>query len=249
MSSSGATKGTDNMRREPIFRRRRLPHWDFPNATYFITACLEGSIPARGLADLDQFRESLEAKPCPEGLTEEDWETQKLKMLFARFDHWIDDEPAVRYLEDERLAEQVRGSLYHFAGERYDLIAYVIMASHFHWVFRPTREWSEEVYAEDDDRTPRQRIMHSIRSYTAKECNRLLGRTGVFWQVESYDHCVRDDAELQRIIEYVEQNPVKAGLAVKPQEWRSSSAHDRALWGMPIGEVLLPNRGGARAPE
>jgi hypothetical protein len=37
---------------EEKFRRRRLPHWDLSGATYFITACLAGSIPAQGLLDI-----------------------------------------------------------------------------------------------------------------------------------------------------------------------------------------------------
>ena len=52
-----------------------------------------------------------------------------------------------------------------------------------------------------------------LKGYTAREANRLLGRTGQpFWQGESYDHWVRDETEFIRIIAYIENNPVKAGL-------------------------------------
>jgi hypothetical protein len=44
----------------------------------------------------------------------------------------------------------------------------------------------------------------------------MLGRQGDFWQHESYDHVVRDEAELARIVEYVRLNPARAGL---PGEW------------------------------
>ena len=60
--------------------------------------------------------------------------------------------------------------------------------------------------------------MHSLKSFTGNECNRLLGRGSAFWQDESYDHWVRDDDELHRIIDYVESNPVKAGLVNKSTE-------------------------------
>jgi len=40
---------------------------------------------------------------------------------------------------------------------------------------------------------------------------------------------VRDDAELERIVAYINANPVKAGLAPSPHEWLYSSAHDRFL--------------------
>ena len=54
--------------------------------------------------------------------------------------------------------------------------------------------------------------MQSLTGYTAWKANRLLGRSGAFWHHESYDHAVRNVSEWQRIITYVLNNPVKAGL-------------------------------------
>ncbi|MEW5986568.1 MAG: hypothetical protein AB1791_08050 [Chloroflexota bacterium] len=58
-----------------------------------------------------------------------------------------------------------------------------------------------------------------MKGYTAGQANLLLERTGAFWQHESYDHYVRDAAELERIVAYVVNNPVKAGLVTDWQEW------------------------------
>jgi hypothetical protein len=81
-----------------------------------------------------------------------------------------------------------------------------------------------------DELSPLAKIMHSLKSYTANEGNRILGRRGKgFWQPESYDHWIRDDDELERIVEYIAMNPVKAGLAVRPSDWFFCSAHDRLL--------------------
>ena len=90
--------------------------------------------------------------------------------------------------------------------------------------------------------------MHSLKSFTANECNKILKQKGVFWQDESYDHWVRDDDELLRIIEYIELNPVKAGLAKSAAEFIFSSAHDRAAWGIKAGEPLIPPRGAGFQP-
>src|SRR5690349_18123632 len=120
-----------------LFRRRKLPHWDVDGATYFVTSCLEGSLSARGYAALARYRQELDERPAPAGIGKADWEVQRHKLLFARFDEWVDRWPAVKYLEDSRLAEEVRTSLYYFAGQRYHLLAYVVMPSHFHCVFRP----------------------------------------------------------------------------------------------------------------
>ena len=54
-------------------------------------------------------------------------------------------------------------------------------------------------------------------------------RTGAFWQHESYDHWVRDDDELERVVAYINANPVKAGLADRPCDFSWCSAHDRYL--------------------
>lgn len=61
----------------------------------------------------------------------------------------------------------------------------------------------------------------------------------MFWQDDSYDHVVRDDQELLRIVEYVEQNPVKAGLALRAEAWRWSSAADRMMRNSVPGAFLL----------
>jgi REP-associated tyrosine transposase len=62
--------------------------------------------------------------------------------------------------------------------------------------------------------------MKSLKGFTAWECNRALGRKGTFWQQESYDHVIRDSAEFQRIVRYVLNNPVKAGLVKDWREWK-----------------------------
>lgn len=64
--------------------RRRLPHWDMPGAAYFVTTCLDGSIPARGLLDIERFALDLRKTPKPDGCDDEDW----------RIHHWKNVRPA-----------------------------------------------------------------------------------------------------------------------------------------------------------
>src|SRR5437588_13011705 len=121
------------MAAEEVIRRRDLPHWDVPHAAYFITGCLEGSIPARGLLDRNTYRAELKHRPRPEDKTEQEWTVEQWKRGFARAERWLDQNPAVRHLEDPRAARIVVDTFYHFAGERYDLLAFVVMPSHYHW--------------------------------------------------------------------------------------------------------------------
>ncbi|PIW20573.1 MAG: hypothetical protein COW33_01770 [Anaerolineae bacterium CG17_big_fil_post_rev_8_21_14_2_50_57_27] len=65
-------------------------------------------------------------------------------------------------------------------------------------------------------------ILQSLKRHTARQSNLILSRSGAFWQDESYDHIVRDQAELERIIKYVLYNPVKAGLIDDWKKWKWS---------------------------
>jgi type I restriction enzyme R subunit len=224
-----------------LIRHRNLPHWDVDGAPYFVTTCLEGSIPAKGLLDIEEYRSSLKQRARPKDRSEEQWARDCWKQVFARTDYWLDHEPGARHLADARAAQLVVSAMYHFACDRYDLLAFVVMPSHIHWVFQPCGEWVNQLGMAAEKRTPRQRIVHGLNGFTGSACNRLLNRHGDFWQHESYDHWVRDSEELERIIHYVEANPVKAGLAMAPEEWPFSSAAARQGIGIRIG-MPLPRR-------
>ncbi len=92
-----------------------------------------------------------------------------------------------------------------------DRCAFVVMPNHVHLLMTPLVDVSG--------------TMQSLKRFTARECNRVLGLTGhTFWQSESYDRLVRDGTEFQRIVRYIETNPVKAGLVATPEEFSWSSA-------------------------
>jgi putative transposase len=226
---------------EGVVRRRVLPHIDVQGKAYFITGCLDGSISAAGLSKIIAFRNRMEKSPKPEELSIQQWEDRKRKLIFKLVDELLDDQPAVRYLDDPRCASIVEQAFLHFANVRYRLFAYVVMPSH-HWLFLPDETWSATLPSQPDGhkkiRTPREAISHSIQSYTANACNRILERTGQFWQIETYDRYVRDEAELFRIIDYIEANPVKAALVDEPMEWKWSSARLRHELGIERGCAL-----------
>jgi len=68
-------------------------------------------------------------------------------------------------------------------------------------------------------------ILHSRKTFTARQANLILGMTGQpFWQRESYDHWIRNDEERARIRRYIRMNPVNARLCKSPEDWKWSSA-------------------------
>src|SRR5215203_3250890 len=102
------------------FRRRQLPHWDVPGATYFVTTCLAGSLPAMGLADLHKYRTELSKRTRPDEIEPDEWDIRIQKLIFSRTDNWLDSEPAVRHLSDQDLAQVVQDALLYHADDRCD---------------------------------------------------------------------------------------------------------------------------------
>ncbi|MCS7470517.1 hypothetical protein NZK35_28020 [Stieleria sp. ICT_E10.1] len=228
---------------EMVFRRRRLPHQDVEGHPVFITACLEGSLSASGLSQIDAYRRELDHRRKPHAMSLADWEHLKQRLLFGFVDNVLDGRSPVESLQDDAQAKIVRDAFLNFADERYTLLAFVVMPSHHHWLFLPNETWSalavkRETGRSGRRRTPREIISHSIQSYTATMCNRARGSTGVYWQHETFDHWARDESETLRIIRYIERNPVKAGLARSPESYAWSSASIRAQLRLQPGQAI-----------
>jgi len=198
------------------FYRRHLPHVQLPGATLFITFRLAGSIPVAVLEQLRDEADLVEAALAriadPEERARQAYLGQR--NMFGKWDAVLDNaQSGPFWLRDPRIAELVASSLHHRDGQVYDLDAFCIMPNHVHVVFTPLSKADGTYHAMSA-------IMHSLKLYTAREANLVLGRKGSFWQHENYDHIVRDEAELRRVILYVVHNPVKAGLVEHWEEWK-----------------------------
>jgi len=110
-------------------------------------------------------------------------------------------------LADHDVAAIVENALLFWDSERYSLIAWVVMPNHVH------------VLIETLPGHPLDRVLHSWKSYTSKQVNALRQRQGSFWRREYYDRYVRDAKHLGDAIRYVHNNPVKAGLVERPEDW------------------------------
>jgi len=237
------------MRFPETVTRRNLPHWYMPGAAQFVTYRLHGSLPRAALEELQSRKEAMLKRKPPPGLSPAQYHERVHKQLFALHDQWLDRSQS-DCLSDPRVAAVIRANLYHHNDAKYHLMAYCVMPNHVHVLFQPvdvatggsavdsakgdTTTGEPPVATmligeQGDEHSPLARIMHNLKSYTAHEANKLLKRTGTFWQAESYDHWVRDDDELERIVDYIRANPVKAGLVERPEHWFWCSCHDRFL--------------------
>jgi REP element-mobilizing transposase RayT len=184
-----------------IRNRGYLPHWQSPHAIYSVIFRLSDSLPASVLDSLHNERDIIFNAIRKAGRELSLSERLNMARLIAdSVDTYLDQGAGSCVLADPRAASIVANALRFFDGERYRLHAWCVMPNHVHGVFEP-----HEGHALD-------KILHSWKSFTANEINKALKRSGTLWQRESYDHLVRDERDFDRAVEYVANNPAKAGL-------------------------------------
>jgi len=184
-----------------------LPHWTKAGAIYAVTFRLADSLPQPVLESWLAERAGIVAHAEQAGRPLTASELDRLRELYSlKVETFLDAGHGACWLRDERVGSMVAESLPHFDGKRFDLLAWCVMPNHAHAVVRPKAGF------ELAD------ILHTWKSRTAKEANRILGRHGEFWQAEYYDHLIRDEQDLVASVEYAYSNPDKAGMPHWP--WR-----------------------------
>ena len=210
------------------YYRRNLPHLQPLGANLFVTCCLEGAIPQSAL---DWYRREKERFIVQSARMPSDRAKAELELQRRWFVHMEaalhKSETGPTWLKDKRVAKLVADALHFHDAKKYRLDAYSIMSNHAHLVFAPLElsEKSDETETEPpgEKRDPEYyslaKILHSIKSFTGHKANEILQREGHFWQHESYDHSIRDHQEWERVVAYVVNNPVKAGLVEQWRDW------------------------------
>ena len=181
------------------FRSRGyLPHLQLDDAIYFITYRLADSLPRHVLENLELEHQALIRQigdmTAVERLTVR-------RAFLRRLNSYLDAGYGQCHLRDERVAQVVVDNWKYFDEERYRLLAWCVMPNHAHVVIH--------LFSGAD----LAKVVMSWKGYSSRVANQILGRSGEpFWYREYYDYCPRNERELQRIIEYVIQNPSKIGL-------------------------------------
>ena len=207
--------------RPKIFYRRNLPHWHPPGAPIFVTWRLKGSLPDSAIKRLRVTHKMLKREAARSNKPIEALNLRINKKLFAMLDDFLDkaaDGPM--WLRQPAIAEMIQNTLLNIYAHLYKLWAYVVMPNHVHALLKPKTNAGAEIKMDD--------VLKRLKGYSAREANNLLRRTGEsFWQTESFDHWPRDEDEFYRIVNYIENNPVKAGLVFVAEDWPWSSAAER----------------------
>ncbi len=198
-----------------VHTRGFLPHVKREGASYFVTFRLADSLPKevllkfecesaerlRRLGDLARRREK-----CA------DSEEEILRDFRRKIERFLDRGVGACHLRRAEIADLVARAMRHFHEARYLLHEWVVMPNHVHAVV-----WPMPNHHLGD-------ILKSWKQFTSRKSKELLGLgREPFWQPESYDHWIRNDAEKARISRYIGHNPVKASLCARPEDWQWSS--------------------------
>ncbi|MBK7937916.1 MAG: transposase [Lewinellaceae bacterium] len=202
----------------PTYYERHLPHWHPPGGTFFITYRLKGSVPKH---IIHEIRETTEQELAAVKRVCQDpsllpGEIRRLQIrYFVLYEQALDtnlNEPY--WLKIPEIGQEIFDSLLFIGKEEADVWAFCIMPNHVHVLL--THKLQQR---------PLYKLLQSHKGFTARQCNKILGRTGAFWQDESYDHVVRKDGEFERIVQYILQNPVKAGMVKNWTDWPLTFLH------------------------
>jgi REP element-mobilizing transposase RayT len=184
------------------YSRGYLPHWDHPGMIQSLNFRLAGSLPA---SVVERWKVELARQP----------ESEATKAIHWRVEEYLDAGHGECWLRRTDIARLTENALLHFDGQRYRLLAWCVMPNHVHAMIE-TREGF-----------PLPDVLHSWKSFIGNQANKLLGRHGEFWQREYLDRYIRNAEHYAQAVAYIEENPVKAGLARVKTDWPWSSAKFR----------------------
>ncbi len=179
--------------------RGYLPHFDGRALPQFISNHLADSVPS---AVIERWRQELDTNHS---------NRDKL-LLQSRIERYADQGYGKAFLRDNRLAEMVQETLLNDDGKKYRLSAWVVMPNHVHLL---AARFEDEILAD---------IMQVFKSVTSHKANKALRRSGQFWMLDYFDRYIRNAKHYKKTIEYIENNPVKARLCARPEDYRFSSA-------------------------
>jgi REP element-mobilizing transposase RayT len=122
----------------------------------------------------------------------------------SKIEAYLDSGAGECWFKRPELAAMVANSLKFWDGQRYRLEAWCVMPNHVHvlfWLF---------------DGESLASILGSWKKFTSRRVNAMVNRRGMLWQDESYDHLIRNEQEFARAVQYIRDNPGKAGLSEWP---------------------------------
>ncbi|MCI0614802.1 transposase [bacterium] len=180
--------------------RGYLPHLELSEGTYFVTFRLMDSLPSSVLTRLKQECFFKKGEQIPNVFLSKDKYHEKIEKL-------LDKGVGECWLRNPDIAKIVVNALKRFDDQQYNLHAWTVMPNHIHVLF--TLESSSNLSS----------VVQGWKGATAFQANRMLERTGRFWQPEYFDVLVKTSRHFEFYLRYIFNNPVKAGLCAEVFHW------------------------------
>ena len=179
------------------YSRGHLPHLDIPGLVQSITTHLADSL------HRDKLRRLL-----AETTNDDVARRRRLEAL-------LDAGHGACWLRRPEIGALVEEHLLSGNGDRYRLLAWVVMPNHLHVLIETLSE------------PPLSTVVKGWKGATAYAANALLARRGAFWEREYFDRYIRDDRHFVAVRRSIEENPVTAGLVARAEDWPFGSARWR----------------------
>ncbi len=195
------------------YSRGYLPHFDSSFVIQTVTYRLADSLP-------NDVARRLSAE-YPNG-----WKSPEYR---KRIEDYVDAGDGACWLRRPEIAQVVVDRWRHFDGVQYCLHAWVIMPNHVHLIVQTLAGFDLGS------------AIQGWKTFSARKINQVLRRRGAVWQREYWDRFIRNEQHYQRAMAYVRENPVRAGLVSRAEDWPWLAAPTPSS---PTEELQTP----ARAP-
>jgi len=201
------------------------PHYQFRESIVFITWRVAGTLPAHLLDMFQQLKVTETELETISDLNRIKAENARLFRLYQEYDQELVKWQTPGFsLNDEAFAAILTNAFHFHASKKYELHAYCVMSNHGHLLIRAGKHGNGDYYHIAD-------LIRALKRYTAYQINKLLGKSGKFWDDYYFDRIIRNERNYAAVVEYILNNPVTAGLVSKSEDWRDSYYDSRYLWG------------------
>ncbi|GLR19721.1 transposase [Portibacter lacus] len=205
------------MENEKIFYKRNLPHIQTVGAIFFITCSLKGSISKNKLAEIRE-EYNLRKTIIDDSMSKKEINYQK---YFARrkyildIDNIIHENKGPSYLDSPANARILLERIESYHKKYYNLLAVTIMSNHFHMLIDTSVQLKGNLVPDfiPENYVQLDKVMKLIKGGSAKFINEYCKTPGrQVWENESFDIYIRNEKMLSKVVGYILNNPVKAGI-------------------------------------
>ena len=183
--------------------RSQLPHWEVRGAWHSITIRCEGSLPRAAQERIREIRATLDTiEPNSPDFA------QLQRQYFLTAEKHLDTGCGFAPFTSSSLCEVAIQAFRKSTAEGWEFGGSVIMPNHIHLLMQKVA----------DSGLSLKKALERLKGRSARQVNQAMKRQGRFWQEDWFDRWMRNEAERQKTIRYIRNNPVKAGLG---QDWKT----------------------------